>query len=151
MSNHLPRRIRGLRTQNSMTIPQLADLVGASEKTVSNYELGKREPGITFLARLCKATGGDLLELIELQLQDAGMDRREAGISDDRGRYSVPDSLGPMNTRLAMSIMPTEWAVLLTELTMRGMLTTDGAIRIAEFFDDWQPSEQWLQYMEEAK
>jgi len=148
MSNNLRGRMRGLRKSKGFTIPELADLTGIAARTLSNYELGHREPTLGFLARLCQETGGDLLELIDLQLKDAGIRFNMSRVSDQPGQYESAANLAPLRQSLAGSKMPPEWLMFMVELVAKGMVTIMGAQEIAAFFDDWQPSEQWLREME---
>ena len=149
----LREKLQALRERGGFRSQQaLADAMGVAKNRVWGYEKGKNLPDVDYLADFAKQVGGDVFELISLRLAAAGHDAQTV-VRDEPpdGGYKVPSTLGPLRNRLAMSIMPAEWQTLLTELTLRGKMTVEAAEEIAAFFDDWQPSEQWLQYMEEAK
>jgi transcriptional regulator with XRE-family HTH domain len=52
--------IRNLRKSHGLTLRALADKAGTSSATLSNYELGVKEPRLSTLERLVKAVGSEL-------------------------------------------------------------------------------------------
>ncbi len=52
--NKVAQTLRELRVERHMTQREFASLLGVSEKTISNYEIAKRSPGIEFLIRVSK-------------------------------------------------------------------------------------------------
>lgn len=48
------QRIKNLRIDNDLTQEQMGKIIGVSQRTISHYESGKREPGITEIKRYAK-------------------------------------------------------------------------------------------------
>jgi DNA-binding XRE family transcriptional regulator len=57
-------RLRKARRQSGVTSQDMAELLGASRTTVSNYENGRSEPTATTVAQWADITGADLVWLI---------------------------------------------------------------------------------------
>ncbi len=55
--------IRSLRLKKNLTMEQLGQLVGVDKSQVSNWESGKRNPGITNLHKLTEVLGHDFVNL----------------------------------------------------------------------------------------
>lgn len=139
------RERAGFRSQQA-----LADAMGVAKNRVWGYEKGKNLPDIDYLAEFSRQTGGDLSELLALRLEAGGFAPQPiASVRDESPEgYQVPDSLAELRKRLALSIMPSEWAMFLVELAMRGKISTSAAEEIADFFDNWEPSARWLESFE---
>ncbi len=56
--------LRGLRMQQGLTQPQLAQRLGVSRSTVSMYERGEREPDFATLSRIADLFGVDADQLL---------------------------------------------------------------------------------------
>lgn len=48
------QRLKNLRVDNDLTQEQMGEIIGVSQRTISHYESGKREPGITEIARYAR-------------------------------------------------------------------------------------------------
>ncbi len=48
------QRLKNLRIDNDLTQKQMGDIIGVSQRTISHYESGKREPGITEIKRYAR-------------------------------------------------------------------------------------------------
>lgn len=48
------QRLKNLRIDNDLTQEQMGEIIGVSQRTISHYESGKREPGITEISRYAK-------------------------------------------------------------------------------------------------
>lgn len=57
-------RIRFYRERKGMTMQELADIVGCTDGTISNYELGKRKPNYEMLLKLSEALDTDVSHLL---------------------------------------------------------------------------------------
>lgn len=57
-------RLRTLRKSNGLTIVQLAEMAGISDRTLQRYETDKQKPGIDIADRLAKALNVSGSELI---------------------------------------------------------------------------------------
>jgi transcriptional regulator with XRE-family HTH domain len=61
----LGRRIRSLRAAQGIYQADMAEMAGISRITLSRIENGKMEPGFRIVARLARALGVSLPELME--------------------------------------------------------------------------------------
>lgn len=50
---NINKRIRELRTEQSISVKDLASAVGLTPQAICNYEAGTREPSIATLIKLC--------------------------------------------------------------------------------------------------
>jgi len=48
------KRLKELRDEKGLSQAQLGKEIGIAQKTISNYELGAREPDIETIKKLCK-------------------------------------------------------------------------------------------------
>jgi len=112
MAIELPNNIRSARKLEGLTLKQLAEKVGASESTISQYELGKRQPDNEMLLKLSKAldtsvgallgeqkkpasTGDELIEILE-----AAKER-----SDLRALFMLAKDTPPDDIKKTISIL----------------------------------------------
>lgn len=139
------RERAGIRSQQA-----LGEQLGVAKNRIWSYEKGKTLPDIDYLANFARHTGASLDELIGLRLEAGGhgIEAMTVTRDGDQAGYEVPPSLGPLRGRLAISVMPPEWAMFLTELAARGKISVSAAEEIADFFDAWEPSRQWLESFE---
>ena len=56
----IAKKIKALRKTRGLTQQQLADALGVQRATISNYEIGRREPSISDLERIGAALGVSL-------------------------------------------------------------------------------------------
>jgi transcriptional regulator with XRE-family HTH domain len=54
------RRLKQARNEQGLTMAGLAEVLGVTEKSVTNYESGRRDPDWATLERIADATGRDL-------------------------------------------------------------------------------------------
>lgn len=54
------RRLKQARNERGLTMAGLAEVLGVAEKSVTNYESGRREPDWNTLERIAAATGRDI-------------------------------------------------------------------------------------------
>ena len=54
MNNNIGRKLKYLRKIKRLSQQELADKVGITRSTISNYELGRRTPHLKDLQRFCK-------------------------------------------------------------------------------------------------
>lgn len=45
------QRLKNLRIDNDLTQERMGEIIGVSQRTISHYESGKREPGLTEIKR----------------------------------------------------------------------------------------------------
>ena len=48
------QRLKNLRTDSDLTQEKMGEIIGVSQRTISHYESGKREPGLTEIKRYAK-------------------------------------------------------------------------------------------------
>lgn len=46
--------LKNLRIDNDLTQKEMGEIIGVSQRTISHYESGKREPGLTEIKRYAK-------------------------------------------------------------------------------------------------
>jgi len=51
--DNIATRIKELRLEKKMSQAQLGQVIGVNDRTISNYESGKREPDIQTIKKLC--------------------------------------------------------------------------------------------------
>lgn len=56
----IAKKIKALRKTRGLTQQQLADALGVQRATISNYEIGRREPSISDLEKIGKVLGVSL-------------------------------------------------------------------------------------------
>ena len=124
----------------------MATVLGVAKNRVWGYEKGNTLPDVDYMASFCKATGADFAQLLQMRMEAAGHEPGAlfSGISDEAEAYTIPVSLAFLRSRLQVSVMPSEWAMFLVELTARGKISTAAADEIADFWDSWEPSQDWL-------
>lgn len=77
--------IQNLRTTNGFTLRALAERAGTSSGTISNYELGFKEPRLSTLERLVEAGGSKLLvEIIPATINGRWNDARISAAESSR-------------------------------------------------------------------
>jgi len=77
-----------LRKTNGLTLRSLADLVGTSSATLSNYELGRKEPRLSTLERLVEASGSKLrVEIVPAVVNGRWNDARVSAV-ESSGRVA---------------------------------------------------------------
>jgi len=82
----MARRFRRARASSGLTADQAADAAGCAKSSISRYENGKAEPGVHTAARLAKAYGVPLADLLgieqpdEIELNGVRYVRRESSI-----------------------------------------------------------------------
>lgn len=64
MKNNFSTNLRLLRRSNNLTLSELADMIGSTRQTISNYENGKREPDLYTLVKISKVFSCSLDDLI---------------------------------------------------------------------------------------
>lgn len=152
MDDGLRKKLKEIRDSGGFgTIEDAAKKLGVSRRTVGDYERGHRLPDIDYLANFSEQTGADLEELLALRLVAGGHKRPAMSVRDRPLEYHVPPDLAALRSRLMVSVMPMEWALYLTELVLRGKISEAAAEEIADFWDNWQPSINWLHSMEEDR
>lgn len=60
-------KIKALRTEKGLSQQELAEILGISQKTVSGYEVGVREPSIEILTKIAIVLDTTVDELIEFR------------------------------------------------------------------------------------
>lgn len=60
-----PARLRHLREQAGLSVPDLARAVGVSRQQIHGYESGKNEPRLSTLLRLAEALGVTVSTLVD--------------------------------------------------------------------------------------
>ncbi len=122
--------------------------LGVTKNTIWHYESGRTLPDLDFLANFSKLTGADLNELIQLRLAASGHDdaaRMMKSLQSQESRFEAErDQLQGLRIRLTVSTIPTEWALLITELVAGGKMRVEAGEAIADFFDQWRPANTWL-------
>lgn len=48
------QRLKNLRIDNDLTQEKMGEIIGVSQRTISHYESGKREPGLAEIKRYAK-------------------------------------------------------------------------------------------------
>jgi transcriptional regulator with XRE-family HTH domain len=77
--------IRNLRKINGFTLRSLAERAGTSSATLSNYELGIKEPRLSTLERLVEASGSKLLvEIVPATVNGRWGDARVSAVESSR-------------------------------------------------------------------
>ena len=108
-----PENLRIIRKERKLTLKQLADLVGLTESSISQYEAGRRQPDNEGLLRLAEAldtTVGELLGETKKESTSIGdelMDILEAcrDRSDLRMLFKLSKDATPDDVRKAISII----------------------------------------------
>lgn len=108
-----PENLRTIRKARGLTLKQLGEMVGVSEASVSQYELGKRQPdneGLLKLAEALDTTVGELLGETKKESTSIGdelMDILEAcrDRSDLRMLFKLSKDATPEDVRKAISII----------------------------------------------
>jgi len=67
---NIGKRIRYLREKNDFTQKDLAQLLHVSEKTIGNYESGKRHPSIDMVTNLSKVLHVSIVDFFNAELSD---------------------------------------------------------------------------------
>lgn len=57
MSNDIGRKLKNLRHEKRITQGQLAEAIGITRSTISNYEIGRRTPRLKDLQNIAKVLG----------------------------------------------------------------------------------------------
>lgn len=98
--------------RSSYSIAALAARLGVSERTLSNYELGKSLPDAAFLAKFAMETGTPFPDLIQENLKAAGIDGLQVEEVFARGRLPQSDADEIRLPRLDLSAAthPDGWA-----------------------------------------
>jgi putative transcriptional regulator len=94
MHEWLSTRLRVLRAERGLTVRQVAELSGLTKETVNQIETGRRHPYDRTLAKLARAYGVPLEELLAEPVELAvGKDEApgEAGLSDREARELIVD------------------------------------------------------------
>lgn len=92
----MPLRLAECRTMRNFTQARLAENVGVSRGTVTNWEKGARGPGVDEIVAICKALGVTPNELLGWREDESGVrpDRVTADEARLLGNYrSAPDDL----------------------------------------------------------
>ena len=63
--------MRNIRKQKSMTLQQLADILGCSQQNISKYESGKRTPKLKTVQKIADALNVNVNDLLENPLDDS--------------------------------------------------------------------------------
>ena len=63
--------MRNIRKQKSMTLQQLADILGCSQQNISQYENGKRTPKLKTVQKIADALNVNVNDLLENPLDDS--------------------------------------------------------------------------------
>ena len=63
--------MRNIRKQKSMTLQQLADILGCSQQNISQYESGKRTPKLKTIQKIADALDVNVNDLLENPLDDS--------------------------------------------------------------------------------
>ena len=63
--------MRNIRKQKSMTLQQLADILGCSQQNISQYESGKRTPKLKNIQKIADALNVNVNDLLENPLDDS--------------------------------------------------------------------------------
>ena len=63
--NNISRKIYSLRTNYNLTQAQLAKIAGVSDKAISAWELGTRDPKIKSIQKICAHFGIDVYSFID--------------------------------------------------------------------------------------
>ena len=63
--------MRNIRKQKSMTLQQLADILGCSQQNISQYESGKRTPKLKTVQKIADALNVNVNDLLENPLDDS--------------------------------------------------------------------------------
>jgi transcriptional regulator with XRE-family HTH domain len=130
----------------------LGRALGVTKNTIWHYESGRTLPDLDLLANFAKLTGADLNELIQLRLAAGGHDdaaRMIKSLHQTEPRFDTNrDQLQGLRMRLTVSTVPTEWALLITELVAGGKMSVEAGGAIADFFDNWRPDSAWLSQLE---
>ena len=63
--------MRNIRKQKSMTLQQLADILGCSQQNISQYESGKRTPKLKTIQKIADALNVNVNDLLENPLDDS--------------------------------------------------------------------------------
>jgi len=94
MSNEFRKKLKEIRKLRGLgTIEQFSQLIGASRRTVGDYERGHRLPELDYLARFSEISGADLFELIRLRLAVGGYEAETVVREDTAAGYKVPPTL----------------------------------------------------------
>lgn len=92
----LGNKIRQYRKKAHLTQEELADLIGLSQKYISNIECAKAAPSLPTLINLCnvlKATPNQLL-LDSIEFKDSEFNRDIAGLLEDCTQSQMKEILG---------------------------------------------------------
>ena len=108
-----PENLRTIRKARGLTLKQLAEIIGVTEVSISQYELGKRQPnneGLLKLAEALDTTVGELLGETKKESTSIGdelMDILEAcrDRSDLRMLFKLSKDATPEDVRKAISII----------------------------------------------
>jgi transcriptional regulator with XRE-family HTH domain len=63
--SRIGERVRGLRTEQSLTVQQLADRSGISRRLLTQIELGQANPSLVSVTRIARALGTEFTDLLE--------------------------------------------------------------------------------------
>ena len=85
----LRRRLRASRLLADLEQDEIAERIGVSRGTVSNWERGRSEPGATFFVRWAHATGVSL-DWLAAGINDETPTADAMGVSESRPRESNP-------------------------------------------------------------
>ena len=78
----LADNIRETRQRRNMTQKELAQRIGITQTTLSNYERAKRIPGIKIISMMCDALDVSLDELVPKIRHEEPVDRNQTNIYD---------------------------------------------------------------------
>jgi transcriptional regulator with XRE-family HTH domain len=111
MHGSLATRLRVLRAERGLTVRQVAELSGVAKETISQVERGERHPYDRTLARLARAYGVPVEELLEEPVltgpkADAPYPGRES--REDPWREVVKDALGVDVAEILVRSVPKE-------------------------------------------
>jgi transcriptional regulator with XRE-family HTH domain len=97
--DELGARIRALRTEQGLTLPQLAAISSVSTSMLSAVERGQKSPTITVLARIARGLGTPLAELVAGREQEHLVVRRA-------GQQDVVDEPGGWRRVILSPVVP---------------------------------------------
>src|SRR5687768_14101920 len=92
MHGWLPTRLRVLRAERGLTVRQVAELSGLTKETINRLETGKTHPYDRTLAKIAKAYGVPLEELLEEPVELAG------------GKGEAPQETGRLQQRVERTV-----------------------------------------------
>jgi len=62
--------LKELREEKGLSQQKLGELLGFDQKTISNYEVGRTEPGIKTIKKFCRFFGVTADEFLEMDKDD---------------------------------------------------------------------------------